>query len=112
MAADDGRYEKKGDGTHYFSCYLRWYDTVTTTQPAFDGMLPCMNLLATRSIFESFVAPKTANGTLERTPVSLEMPLRHCESHEANGIDNVSETIGHALHREETHGDSSGHIYL
>ena len=75
-------------------------------------MLPCMNFVATRSIFDSFEASKTANGTLERTVASLEMPLRHCASHEANAFDNVSEMIGHALHREEAHGDSSGYIHL
>ena len=71
-----------------------------------------MNFVATRSIFDSFVAPKTATTTARcNALVSLEMPLRHCASHEANAFDNVSEMIGHAL-REEAHGDSSGHIQL
>ena len=67
MAAS-GRYEKKGDGTHYFSCYLRWYDTVTTTRSRrFDGKLPCMHFVATRSILLSFIAQRRYDGTAERT---------------------------------------------
>ena len=75
-------------------------------------MLPCMNFVATRSIFDSFVAPKTArtNGTLERTGEFGDAAAA-LRSHEANAFDNVSEMIGHAL-REEAHGDSSGHIQL
>ena len=85
MAADG--YEKNGDGTHCFSCYLRWYDTVTTTRSQrFDGMLPCMNFVATRSIFDSFEASMTAATALLNALLSRELRLRGCASHEVNGL--------------------------
>ena len=114
MAAD-GRCEKNGDGTHYFSCYLRWYDTVTTTRSQ-RLMACCHARLLSRREANSIASlpPNTAtNGTLERTACfQLRKSCCFCCDTSAQNSTSSCKSWPRALPRAENERHACGELYL